>query len=214
VYIFVTIAASLLYIARLSCYWEVEGDVVGCSELYDSCCCWFCCVWASTVVVVWASTMVVGRIGGLLTRPSRVGFSLFRSILVSSGFASSSIVCSISSSIYSGCSSYCRTLYSSSYIDTLLLFLPTWTPLLSRYFRSLDLISVRIFLKLSTINPSYCSWKTAYRSVLVRSCSLWRYIVVYTNSTNWSLVVSFASILYPYLLALITHSCFVGSMVL
>ena len=56
---------------------------------------------------------------------------------------------------------------------------------------------MRIFLKLSTINPSNCSQKMYHKSLSVRSCV--RYIVISTNSTSSSFVALSASIPYPYL---------------
>ena len=110
-------------------------------------------------------------------------------------------------------SSYYRTSYSSSYMVTWLLFLPIQTPLLSRYFYSLDLILAHIFLKLSTVNPLYYSRKTVQRSVLIRSCSSQRYIIIYTNSTSLSFNALSALILYLYLLAIAAYFSSVGAIV-
>ena len=60
----------------------------------------------------------------LVAKPSRVGFSLFYNILVSSSSANLLIVSLISLFIHLGCFSYCKTSYSSLYMGTLLLFLP------------------------------------------------------------------------------------------
>ena len=70
---------------------------------------------------------------------------------------------------------------------------------------------MRIFLKLSTINPSNCSQKMYYKSLSVRSYV--RYIIVSTNSTSLSFIALSALIPYLYLLAIAAYSFSVSSMV-
>ena len=110
-------------------------------------------------------------------------------------------------------SSYYRTLYSSSYIVTQLLFLPIQIPLWSRCFCSLDLTLVCVFLKLSAVNPLYYSQKIVQRLVLVRSCSLQRYIIIYINSTSSSFNALSALIPYLYLLAITAYSSSISAIV-
>ena len=70
---------------------------------------------------------------------------------------------------------------------------------------------MRIFLKLSTVNPLNSSRKTAYKLLSVRSYI--SYIVNCINSTSLSFNTLSALIPYLYLLAIVAHSSFIGAIV-
>jgi len=71
---------------------------------------------------------------------------------------------------------------------------------------------MRIFLKLSTINPLNCSQKIYHKSLSVRSCV--KYIIVSTNSTSLSFIALSTLIPYLYLLAITAYFFSVSSIVI